>query len=465
MSSYISDIPAHSPSSPLSPKLTPDLSSSSRSSPQPPSLSPLALDRFPPELRIIIFDHITYAGPSALFNLILTCQAMYDRFTPLLYTRITVDQSNAEKLFYGIIPHVDQFKGAVPSLLSLEDQLPGTDFAIAHPNVVQRHARKVALLDNCRTLIIADHQSIQIISSALGQIPCTPFLPDPSVGHSSMVSDIENEEEDEEEDPGDDDEDGESSQSESENDEDGGEDGGLGDNRNSTSALFSNLISVCFENTSLFDSYRESHIDGTIYDLFIGVKPQNVCATYDTSMNGYMASILGDIGDQWTLKSFTWHDVTNPDFSLVNSAKYLNYHISSINTCAVPNHQTRTGDPSTATVQQGLTPQCTCPITLLHMTDFVYRVGPSREPPTSFDKSQKAKCNYVGLYNIPEHYSPICWSELERELKSKIKNQPIRAGRVWSKNEKDRMKRWKEEFGSFLVDSKKWVDCPCCGRF
>ncbi|KAK6903435.1 hypothetical protein I203_106938 [Kwoniella mangroviensis CBS 8507] len=95
MSSYISDIPAHSPSSPLSPKLTPDLSSSSRSSPEPPSLSPLALDRFPPELRIIIFDHIKNTGPSALFNLILTCQEMYDRFTPLLYTRITVDQDNA----------------------------------------------------------------------------------------------------------------------------------------------------------------------------------------------------------------------------------------------------------------------------------------------------------------------------------------------------------------------------------
>ncbi|WWD07363.1 hypothetical protein V865_005461 [Kwoniella europaea PYCC6329] len=439
--------------------------SSSSSSPQPPCLSPLGLDRFPPELRIIIFDYIQHAGPSALFNLILTCQEMYDRFTPMLYTRITVDQNNALKLFHGIIPHEDRHKLIVPSLLSLEDQSPGIDFAIAHPDVVDRHVRKVTLLENCRTLIIGDHQSLQIISSALRQTPCTPFLPGPSAGYSSMVSNNENEEEHEEGDPSDDDEDSESSESEIENDEDGYEDGGFGTNRNSTSALFSNLISVCFENTSLFDSHRERHIDGAMNDLFIGVKPQNVCATYDTSKKGYMTSILQDIRDRWTLKSFTWHEVTSPDFSLFNPAKYLNYHISSVNTCAVPNHQTGTMDPSTATVEQGLTSECTCPITLHHMTDFVYRIGPLREPPTNFDKSQKAKCNYVGLYNIPEHYSSNHWSELEKELKSKIKNQPLSSGRVWSRNEKERMKRWKEEFGSFLVDAKKWIDCPCCGRF
>ncbi|WWD00883.1 hypothetical protein V866_007821 [Kwoniella sp. B9012] len=463
MSTYISDIPAHSPTPPLSSKITPTMSSSS-CSPQPPSFSPLALDRFPPELRIIIFDHIKHTGPSAIFNLILTCQEMYDRFTPLLYTRITVDQSNAEKLFYGIIPHVDQLKGALPSLLSLEDQLPGIDFAIAHPDVVRRHVRKVALFDNCRTLIIGDHQSVQTISSALRQTPCTPFLPGLSVGYSSMV--LDNEEEDEEGDPSDDEEDSEGSDSEIENDEDGSEDEGFGNNRNSISALFSNLISVCFENTSLFDSHREGHIGGAMHDLFIGVKPRNVCATYDTSNKRYMTSIMGDIRDRWTLKSFTWHEVTNPDFSLLNPAKYLNYHISSVNTCAVPNHQTGTTDPSTDTVQQDLTSECTCPFNLHHMTDFVYRIGPSRETSMIVDKSQKEKCNYVGLYNIPEHYSSNHWSELEKGLKSKIKNQPIRSGnRVWSKNEKDRMKGWKEEFGSFLVDAKKCFDCPCCGRF
>ncbi|KAK6903436.1 hypothetical protein I203_106939 [Kwoniella mangroviensis CBS 8507] len=236
------------------------------------------------------------------------------------------------------------------------------------------------------------------------------------------------------------------------------------DDKDRFPSLFSNVESICFENDSLTDVWANV-TRSEIAWVFSGFKPHNVCATYDTSKKDFMTYIMRDIREWWRLRTFTWHQVTNPDFSPLNPAKYLNYHISSINTCVIANHHTGTTDAQTTTAQQQPTDECTCPITLHHMTDFVYRIGPSREPPTNFDKSQKAKCNYVGLYNIPEHYSPSCWSELEKELKSKVKNQPIRSGRVWSKNEKDRMKRWKKEFGSFLVDSKKWVDCPCCGRF
>ncbi|WVW78142.1 hypothetical protein I302_100093 [Kwoniella bestiolae CBS 10118] len=366
------------------------------SSPSPPSLSPhppsspLALDRFPPELRIIIFDHLKHTGHAALFNLVSTCQEMYDQYTPYLYKRIAFDRSNAHKVFSGIIIR----QGPKPSTLTdmaLEDQVPGLNFAIAPSDMIKRHVRKLSLLGECETLIIQDQHPMKDIASALlsTKNACEKIkLMDPRIeGMQDLGTNDEETDQSSEEDEDDEDEEDEDDDhgSEKEEEEDDGK----------VSPLFPKLVSIRFEGTSFFDLWDSSSLGmkGTTYIMFLDLKPKH--------------------------------------------AGEGNVDVSG---------------------------ECTCSMTPRNMIDFVLRMRPARR--TSPDEAKdQCNCSYIGLYNIPQHYTSDDWTGIEKEIKEITRLQPLTTIQTSFRDQKEHLKPWRQDFKRFLAEGKRRLECECCGKF
>ncbi|WVW78144.1 hypothetical protein I302_100095 [Kwoniella bestiolae CBS 10118] len=431
-------------------------SSSPPPSPQPSFSSPLALDRFPPELRIIILDHIQHTGPSALFNLISTCQEMYNQFTPHLYERITIDKSNAEKVFHGIIHYVKP-RHQSEVQMSLKHQTPQLDFAIASADIVASHIRKVRSLGNCKTLIIHDVDSINGISSALRSTenPCEDSSTSQNDGVARNEDILMDEEDSSSDDSVDDDQDQDHEDvgSREEND------------HKKRSSLFPSLSSLSFKSTSFFDLWHGDYhmLEDFSETLFPRLRPDHVCARYHSSERSHIDGMMIDVRESWNLKSFTWHEISSPNFGIISPAKYLNYHLSSDANCSV-HYPPALPIDTPGGEEEGTAssiPECTCPMTPRDIIDFVQRTRPLKETAADLANSPKKNSTFVGLYNLPQHYTSNEWPNIEKMIRRILRSRPADSVNI----EKARLKQWKKEFPSFLADSKKKTVCDCCGEF
>ncbi|OCF71083.1 hypothetical protein I204_08319 [Kwoniella mangroviensis CBS 8886] len=128
--------------------------------------SPLALNRFPAEIQNMIMALIESQPKGDLFNMILTSQAMYDHFTPILYHTLNLNSDNAKQIFHGLC--LDHRKKR-----SADRIYPFTvvDFLILMERkqrlLSESSARKTTSLRHTRKLFIEDSAGFEVFVERL----------------------------------------------------------------------------------------------------------------------------------------------------------------------------------------------------------------------------------------------------------------------------------------------------------